>query len=853
MKAEAPLLALKVTTGVGKTEQLLQALSQRPDLRAAMLIPRHKLTNELLERAAALGIVANAYRGREARNPAASDGSLMCIEPAILKAAKEADMVDEACTVCPSRSRCPFLLANKREPARLEIASNNFLSRRPPALLVSKANKIQLLVIDESFIDRMIDEARTLLLDALSTLPPASPMTQADIDAARAPMRRALAAARHEGRLLKRHLTAEGIDADTCRQGEASEWAAKPKTPRLTDEDAIGLVATLARYAGRFDNRPAMLWRTLAQFLEAAEDEEAEAGAIAFVTTSTTHGDAPAVEFRVRRKLHKAWYDVPVLVMDAEALPTNAELKALFGREPARVEVSAEVPSAVRVYQLVDPLPTAALVDGDYNAKPKLRDVADRVEVLARRYAGQGRDGTDLLAIGGTTAIADRMREELITRGLDVAPKIGATRRHAVEVRHCGDLAGEDAYGGVRAMVQMGWPLPPARKLERQVGAATGVMPHRLPGEAWAMVPAGLRLRDGSGYRVHRPVHPDPAVEELRRRKTEGEIGQGIGRPRWTRRQENSPLDFWILSPIPLAELTVDRPLQWRDVVVRRLELAFWRLGGVLPCRPADLVLTRLWLTERAAKAALKGQFPFIIDPLRENCPFELTPTRYRRVNQSRWSAALVGAWLAPEVAAQRLRAATGIADLIVELGTTAPPSLPEARPPTFAAAMAALIDAGFVPNSPAAAGPLLAAMLPEAFRSPQEADEWLTAIPAEDRVFTLPEAALGRNWQPEEVYLVINDDELVPADVLVACDGLAATAVEPAPDLEAWKPSFVPDELFPPNGSLHRPLAVFWGREGSQPPPRLPATLGSAGLTTFPASIFADRWRRHAGLFGAY
>ncbi|MEI8154060.1 MAG: hypothetical protein WCG92_21120, partial [Hyphomicrobiales bacterium] len=674
-----PLDALKVSTGVGKTELALQALAARPELRAAMLIPRHKLTDELLKRAAALGIDAAAWRGREARNPAANDGSLMCIEPEVHKAAKKADMIEEACTACPSRPQCPFYLANDRKPARLEIAANNFLFQRPPAVIVSEANKVDVLIVDEAFLDRMTDDARTLLLDALTSLPTASVMTQGDIDAARAPLRRALAAARAEGRLLKRHMTAEGIDADACRQGEAGEWAVKPKAPKLEGITAGELVSTLRKYAGRFDNRPALLWRAVRQFLDVAEIEEAEAGAVELVTATTEDGAAPAVRFRLRRELHEAWANVPTLVLDAETLPSNAELEKAFGRKPHRVEVSAEVPAAVTVHQLVDPLPSSALVDRGGVARPKLANVADRIEVLARQYAGQGRDDIDLLAIGGTTAIADRLRELLTARGLDVAPKTDATRRHAVEVRHCGDVAGEDAYGGVRAEVLVGWSLPPAGALVRDIGGATGLMPNRLPGEAWAMAPAALRLRDGTGYGVARPVHPDPAVEELRRRKTEGEAAQALGRARWTRRTEATPLDLWILSPVPLPELGVDQVLRWGDVAVHRAELAFWRLGGVLPCRPADLVLTGLWPTERAAEEALKGQFPFIIDTLKGNCPFKPAQTLYRRVNQKRWSMALVGAWLAPEAAAELLRAATRTPDLIV--GRPAPDHPPPPRP----------------------------------------------------------------------------------------------------------------------------------------------------------------------------
>ena len=712
--------ALKVSTGVGKTDAVLKALAARPHLRAAMMVPRHKLTDELLKRAAALGIRAAAWRGRDARNPDADDGSTMCIEPEVLEAAKKADLVDEACKVCPSRPRCPYFIANDRKPARLEVVANNFLFRKPPALVAGNRNKIDVLILDEAFIDKRVDDQRTLLLDAIE-----EPFLQ-----------RALRAAYAEGQLLRRHLTDAFIDEDACRVGAADVWRQKPKAPKLPGDGAADLAEVLRKYAGRFDSRPALLWRAVGEFLAAAADEDAQAGAVELVKVTTAEGDAPVVRFTIRRSVHETWHGVPTLVLDAETMPSDAELEGLFGRKPSRVEVAAEVPAAVTVRQLVSPLPISALVDREGAAKPKLADVADRVEVLARQYAGQGRDGVDVLAVGGTVAIADRLREALEQRGIDVAPKGSPQRRHAVEVRHCGDLAGEDRYGGVRALVQVGWSLPPTPALERAVGGVTGLMPGRLLGSAWSMARGGLRLRDGSGYRVERPVHPDPAVEELRRRKTEGEMAQALGRARWSRRDAKTPLDVWVLSPLPVPGLVVDRVLRWAEVAVPRAEVAFWRLGGVLPCRPADLVLTRLWPSKAAVREDLKGEVPFRETILKGTSPFKPAQVRYRRVNQRRWSVALVAPWLAFESVAARLRAAAGDGCLIVE----APP------------------------------------------------------------------------------------------------------------EAEIPKPAFVPDDLYRRDKPLHRPQTVFWGSEGA---PRLPATLGGAGLSTFPAAVFNQRW--HGSLIAGF
>jgi putative DNA primase/helicase len=693
---EAPAMALAVSTGVGKTRAAQRGMA-RTTFRAAMPVPRHRLSDELIERAQALGVTAQAWRGREARNPSSDDDSSMCIEPAIHAAAKRADAVEAACAACPSLDRCPYQAQRTRDPARLEILANNFMTRRPPAAVVQKATltregrEVDILLVDEQFADRMVDEPRELLLDALTLMPVGlGVLAQADLDAMRAPLRRALRAAREAGHLRLDHLAAQGIDEDWCRRGEAAEWKAKGKV-ELVPGAADEIVAQLRTLAGRFDSRPAHLWHAVRQFIMAAESEMGRriaqrlmrepdiadspilAGAIELLDLDTDSGTAAGVRFRVRRELREEWRGKPTLILDAATLPDDAKLARIIRRPVESIEVVARMPESVTVTQLVEPAPISAFVSRDGESKRRLADATMRVEIMARQYAGQGGDGIDMLVVGGTIEIADLMRADLVARGLDVAPKGPATRPHAIEVRHCGDLAGEDRYRAVRAVVLAGWCLPPAPALERAIGAETGIMPGRRTSVGYPMAPAALRMRDGTGRAVVRPVHPDPAVEGLRWQKTEGEMLQALGRARWSRRTAATPLDMLILSDLPLPEIPVDRAVRWADIEVFRLERAFWRLGRVLPLRPEDLARTGLWPTAAAADRDLgrsKGDNAFIGISLKGLSPFE---HRYRRPGQTRWSSALVDPVLPAARIVELLRAATGEPELIVELGDGVP------------------------------------------------------------------------------------------------------------------------------------------------------------------------------------
>jgi hypothetical protein len=745
---EAPALALAVSTGVGKTRAAQRSLA-KTTLRAAAPVPRHKLSDELVARAQALGIEAQVWRGREARNPDSLDDGSMCIEPAIYTAAKRAghpDAVDAACAACPSFGACPYQAQRAREQARLEILANNFLTRRPPAAIVQKetetraARTIDLLIVDEQFADRRVDEPRELLLDALSSMPAGiSDATQADIDAMRAPLRRALREAHEAKHLDIEMLRARGIDAAYCERGAAAEWSAKGKV-ELTPGATAEIIAQLRALAGRFDSRPALLWQAVRQFVDASMAEQGRrtaaallgerdargaiiAGAIELGDLDTDGGKAAGVRFRVRRELREEWRGKPTLILDAATLPDAIKLERIFGRPVERIEVVARMPESVTVTQLVEPAPISSFVSKDGESKRRLDDAAMRIEIMARQYAGAGGDGIDLLAVGGTIEIADRLRDYLAARGLDVAPKGAATRPHAIEVRHCGDLAGEDRYRAVRAIVLAGWCLPPAPALERAIGGETGIMPEMLSGTGYPMSPAALRVRDGTGHATKRPVHPDPAVEALRWQKTEGEMLQALGRARWSRRTAATPLEMLILSDLPLPEIPVDRVVRWTDVAPSRLELAFWRLGRLLPRRGEDLARTGLWPTAGAAEQELKrskGDNGFIGVSLKGLSLFEAL---YRRPGQTRWSTALVAPALPAARVGELLRAATGEPELIVALGGAPPPDRPRGSFDSSTRARA-------TPPAPAAVPP----PLEKGGETPAPRVEAATPVPARGR-----------------------------------------------------------------------------------------------------------------------
>ena len=714
-----PVHAIRVDAGTGKTStfveiaaEMLREVVVEHRLRVAFLVPLRRLGAQIVDDLHAAGVSAQLWRGLMADDPD-EPGAKMCREPELAQAALGLGALDAACRVCPSFASCAYQRQKERPPAEVEVAAHNFLfaEKSAPRGLQS----CDAIVVDEGFASHAIegageddDEPTKLLLSTLDGDPTGlSVMSAADLAALRAKLKRALLRAIEAGELRREMVLDEGLTLDEITEAWRLEWKRKPEVKLESGAPVADMVERLValRRESSFTTALPGLWSALWRWLSTGVEV---AGAIEPIRELKVGraGSGPGVRFSRRRDVASWAQGLPILAMDATMpVPVVRELLP-------RVEVVADVevlrPAWVRHHQLVEALPVSALVEvddsGTVRAKAKLRDVADRVELLARQAKGQGRDGCDVL-VGSTIGVEGALRELLLARGLDVAPPDGATRRHAIELAHFGAVEGSNAFAGVRHVVVVSWPLPPAGAMERQARALTGAVPQGEVGATgYPMAPAGIALRDGSGRGVEAPRHPDQLVEAMRWAATEGRMVQLADRARGVRRGPEAPLDVWILSPLPLPGVPADRLLSWAEVEVSRLALAFWLLGGVLPLRPLDLVRTGLWGTEKAADRALEvagvrqDPPPPLGDDLLKGAG-GLEGVRYRRPGQSAWSTALVDPALPAARVVELLRAATGEPGLLVSQGCEPPPDRPRGS-------FASSTRARATPPAPATAAP---------------------------------------------------------------------------------------------------------------------------------------------------
>lgn len=655
----APVHAIRIDVGGGKTHAVIENIAKEKKrggaemLRYGYLVDRHKSGAQIENDFSAAGVIAQSWRGIGAFDPA-RPGSKMCTQLPLAHAAIAAGELSVGCGVCPARDTCAYLAQKHRPKAEVVIAAHNYLFSDSPSRLAS----VDVLIVDEKFYPQAIRDNAELLLSTLQGSVAALPtLLAADLTTIRGKLHRVLIRAIAEGELRRSMVSDECLTEPDCAQAFRLEWQRKPKVKLAEGLSLDQAIKALNQQADRFTPTSPALWRAMQHFIESGHEMSALIEPVGNLSVGRS-GSGPGVRFSWLAPLAACWVNKPIFLMDA-TMPLGIARLLI-----PRVEIAANIEIArphVYVEQLTDPLPTSALVGKDRRAKRKLSEAADRIEILACQYRDDGDGPFDVLVVS-TKAVEEALRAELIGRN-------GVER---VALRHHGDLAGENSYGGVRVVVLLGWALPPAGALERAATVLGGQAPKVTVGDdRWPMATAGIRMRDGSGYAVEVPHHPDELVEAVRWQTTEALMVQGVGRAREVRRTADRPVDVLIWSPLPLPGLAVDHLVRWDDVSPSRLELALWRLSGVLPLRPDDLVRTGLWDTAKAAartleSVGLRPPVSFRDSPLKGTGG--LKRFRYRKTGQRAWSTAWALAALPLSKVAVLLRAATGVDDLKVEL-----------------------------------------------------------------------------------------------------------------------------------------------------------------------------------------
>jgi putative DNA primase/helicase len=567
-------IAIKVSTGVGKTETYMRAiiaLLKAGVIKAATFaVPDNKLSAEQIHRAEAirdeLGATfrIGAWRGREAVNPEAIKET-MCRRPEAARAVGRAGLPvqsflckTDAGDKCPLYDQCAY--QKQRNEPRLTITSHAAVfSEKPIGVPVPS-----LLVLDESFWDKGIVGADRPILTPLDELQGIIRLTHehgrdlfGDIQAAREasatadlePVReklRAILATAPVGPLRREHVDAVGLTADQCRAAADAEHrriVAPRIVPSMTESEIMTRLEGAAGNAGCF--RRAALFSTIAAFIDG------EVRASGHVLIDRTDDDRPAFRSLGRRPLGKGWH-APTLILDATLRP---ELVRPFFPD---VEIGAEIEAETPFMRVVQHY-SRSFAKSHFGQFVKGAGFTPDRKAVNRfwtwcRAEIQKADGKALV-------VAQKAVEDAIRAGHRVPDHIALAHHNAV--------AGKDGWRDVSTLISVGRTLPPPEAVEALAMALSGewIDPATLPAEKngsrwYAATGHPVADRSGNTITLTREHHPHPLAEAIRASICEDEIIQIIGRARGVNRTATDPVTVHICADLPLP-VRVDEFRQW--------------------------------------------------------------------------------------------------------------------------------------------------------------------------------------------------------------------------------------------------------------------------------------------------
>lgn len=575
--------AMAVGTGVGKTRAAIEAVAEYirelrragDERRVVLLVPRHKLGDQIVKDFAALGVRAHLYRGRDALDPDAEEGTKMCLDLASVEAAESigASVETSCCSGkrpdgvkvdCIFKNRCGFKRQQNETPD-VWIGAHEYLFIDKPKAFGNVAK----LIIDEGFWQSGIKRgSKGLTLDEIEAPCGYSPTLDADrrklVQALRAqPVPEQI---RKDGLIPveRRVLHDAGLTVQDCQEAHHAEWAGVEKPalyPSMPADERSAVIASAQR-PPRYVRRLAALWDAARDLL--THDVDAVSGRLFLQQQATENGRQWVVRTHGLSKIAEGWRTIDTMLLDATLPP----LSILNGYFPQLVEVVADVRNVavrseyVRTRQVLRaPVAKSRLFKRD--GTPVLRNLHALQRYILSRWVETGRGETLVVCQG-------RKREAKDADAISTPEDwFKANLPKEIAVEHFNNLTGMNDYSRARLVIVIGRVLPGPEEIELMAGAFTGVMPMRASAKAkdltWYDTTEKLvRKRDGTAYGITVDLkHPDPMVEIMRALVCEAENMQAIGRPRAVNRDASTPrLDIDVLADLEL-EMPFDDVLCW--------------------------------------------------------------------------------------------------------------------------------------------------------------------------------------------------------------------------------------------------------------------------------------------------
>ncbi len=621
MPSLSPAHAIKADTGIGKSQLTRQHIAPfLAELRAngdtstvVLAVPTHKLGTdqaiafEALPAARATGLTARVWRGRKAADPDAA-GKTMCQNLEAVADAQDV-LADVQTTVCKTEVdgkpvSCPFAgvcgyQRQRAADADLWIVPHDLLFTKKPAAL----GVVAALVVDEScWQDGLIGaqgKPLQLSLDAIAVV---------DRIGKGGDSEQRLAYLRHsllyilrqqiDGPVDREALLAAGFTAEMAAQASQLEWMRKVTPKMLPDmSPAERREAKHAAASNRTLGRFQTMWRAVESLL--SDGGAISSGWLELAHDETADGKTRVLRLKGRRGINKG-FAAPALLIDA-TLQLDL-VRPIWPQITMTGEVAVDAPFQ-HVTQIADRsfskrslVQSANNSDADNNyRKNQFKKLYASLCAIARNHA-----------TGKVLVVAQQDVELALT---DMPNRPGN-----IELAHHNAVAGRDEWKDVACLVVIGRTQAPPAAVTRLAEALTGSHIPLLDG--WYTKADRVReMTDGSPVLAEADHHPDPIAEAVRWSICEGELMQIIGRGRGVNRNEENPLDVFIMTDVPLP-LPLGKTIHADDLRAT-CEALMLAEGGIAfeSATAAAMAFPDLWPTAEAAKKAMQrerlGTFPY--------------------------------------------------------------------------------------------------------------------------------------------------------------------------------------------------------------------------------------------------
>jgi hypothetical protein len=568
----APLV-IRASAGLGKSHATLHATKAAIDgvpagmpALGTILVPNHKLAEEMRANAVAIGLPAVVLAGR---GPG-KDRPALCQRHEAAAAVSRAGLsVRRALCgkpggeMCPFRTTCGYYGQVDALPHRgLVIATHDALARGE---LPGDVPMPSFVIVDEDPAGVAVPTPEPLTVEWLRNPAVWAGVFIADTTEERAAMEDAASrmlmalADLLQGQvygtispdgwrdyLSDRGITLTGIadlrDVARKQAQQAAAIHAREIRPSMADGDIVQAAS---------DMGAARSWRERAALLEAVH-EDWTAGHPRLQSVGAYRKDAedgPRTmfhvltkrPFKVTRNSERGGRDRAVLVLDASA---DKRLVPLLWGDDARIE-QFDAKRHAQMIQVVSPSFSMKAV----GARPgsATQQTEHRLEHIRAGLRA-------LVVLHGPDKVGLLTYKKLFEReGGSLFADI-----EGLVVGHIGGVRGSNKFKNVEVLVIIGRLEPPAWVMENQARALVRGSGIALdcPGK-YDPRPQGIRMRDGTGVTVNIWMHRDPTVQACLERSREREQEQVVDRVRAVRRQGNPPT-IYLMTDVPL-DLTVDR------------------------------------------------------------------------------------------------------------------------------------------------------------------------------------------------------------------------------------------------------------------------------------------------------